>query len=59
VDESKPLTPGLQLFPVPLMRWTGEFYGHVFAADVPGFRLLENDYVVGERKAGSYRDTQC
>ena len=32
-------TPGLQLFPVPLMRWTGEFYGHVFAPDVPGFRL--------------------
>lgn len=48
-------TPGIQLFPVPLMQWTGELYGGADAgvfADVPGFRLRENDYVVGERKVG-------
>lgn len=48
-------TPNVQLFPVPLMQWTGDLYGggegSVFA-DVPGFRLRENDYVVGERKVG-------
>lgn len=48
-------TPGTQLFPVPLMQWTGELYGRADAgvfADVPGFTLRENDYVVGERKVG-------
>lgn len=48
-------TPDLQLFPVPLMQWTGELYGGVEGgvfADVPGFRLRENDYVVGDKKVG-------
>ena len=49
--------PGLELFPAPLMRWTGELYGgednpHAVFRDVPGWRLRENDYVVGDLKVG-------
>lgn len=41
-------------FPRPIMDWTGELYGArggVFDG-VRGFRLRENDYVVGEKKVG-------
>jgi hypothetical protein len=47
--------PNLQLFPRQIMDWTGALYGgspHGIFADVPGWRLRENDYVVGERKVG-------
>ena len=47
--------PNLPLFPRQIMDWTGALYGgspHGIFADVPGWRLRENDYVVDERKVG-------
>ena len=47
--------PDLALFPRQIMDWTGSLYGgrpHGVFADVPGWQLRENDYVIGERKVG-------
>lgn len=47
--------PDLALFPRQIMEWTGTLYGgrpHGVFADVPGWQLRENDYVIGERKVG-------
>ena len=47
--------PDLALFPRQIMEWTGTLYGgrpHGVFADMPGWQLRENDYVIGERKVG-------
>lgn len=47
--------PDLALFPRQIMDWTGSLYGgrpHGVFADMPGWQLRENDYVIGERKVG-------
>ena len=47
--------PDLVLFPRQIMEWTGTLYGgrpHGVFADMPGWQLRENDYVIGERKVG-------
>ena len=47
--------PDLALFPRQITDWTGSLYGgrpHGVFADVPGWQLRENDYVIGERKVG-------
>ncbi len=37
-------------FPEPILRWTGQLY--TASWQIPGFRLVENDYAIGERKCG-------
>lgn len=37
-------------FPEPIMRWNGELLETAFA--IPGFKLKENDFVIGEQKCG-------
>ena len=47
--------PDLALFPRQIMEWTGTLYGgrpHGVFADMPGWQLRENDYVIGDRKVG-------
>eukprot|EP00775_Hariotina_reticulata_P011196 gene11195-11346_t len=43
--------PGLQCFPVPIMRWTEQFYSNVFN-DHGQFQLREHDYVFADLKFG-------
>ncbi|KAF8057738.1 hypothetical protein HT031_005922 [Scenedesmus sp. PABB004] len=43
--------PGLECFPMPIMRWTEAFYAGVFAGHGQ-FALREHDYVFGGRKFG-------
>jgi lipoate-protein ligase A len=37
-------------FPEPILRWTSELYQAAWA--IPGFTLLENDYIIDEKKCG-------
>jgi lipoate-protein ligase A len=37
-------------FPEPILRWSGELYAKSF--QIPGFHLVENDYVIGQKKCG-------
>lgn len=43
---------GVELFPVPLMRWSEGFFKPAFAPLGDGFALRENDFVFGHRKFG-------
>lgn len=44
--EAVPVAP----FPEPILRWSSELYEQSW--NLPGFRLVENDYVIGEHKCG-------
>lgn len=44
--EHLPTTP----FPEPILRWTADLYAKAW--EIPGFQLLENDYVIDDKKCG-------
>ncbi len=37
-------------FPEPILRWTADLYAKAW--EIPGFQLLENDYVIDDKKCG-------
>ncbi|PIA62739.1 hypothetical protein AQUCO_00200638v1 [Aquilegia coerulea] len=43
--------PGIQPYPRPIMKWSGELYKEVFSG-IGDFHLRENDYVLGNHKFG-------
>ncbi|XP_024019577.1 uncharacterized protein LOC21389922 isoform X2 [Morus notabilis] len=48
---NKEAVADLQMYPRPIMSWTGLFYDRVFQG-IGDFHLRENDYVFGNRKFG-------
>jgi lipoate---protein ligase len=40
----------IHAFPEPILRWSGSLYQECF--QIPDFHLVENDYVIGQRKCG-------
>ncbi|MDN3507583.1 MAG: lipoate--protein ligase family protein [Simkaniaceae bacterium] len=41
---------GIKPYPEPVLQWSTEFYKKAF--EIEGFGLIENDYVIGEKKCG-------